>query len=1125
MTNHESELKKWDEIYASSEVLEEDEAMRIFNNEFATEVLKLLPQGGCTLEVGSGGGWQSLALARTKKFQTTLLDFSNEALNYSRKIFARENLTASFLQRNAFDNGSAEFDLVFNAGVLEHYTFEEQVRMIKAMATYSKKFVMVLVPNSACYWYWIWRAQITQDGGWKYGVENPLSDLSKQFETAGVHFIGVRYFGKDWAESFITNLHGIDEQFRNLVLDTHRSGLFSDRESSYLLAGLGVVDESYNLVVDQWAPLGESLASNEGSLQARVTELSAQIKNLEKDSLRKTEVIQEKEKVIANQVMVINRIEEKINEIYSSNAWKLIRFIWSARVKLLPDNSVQMKVVQFFIQTTSLGAKAMIASSKFLRLVFFRILRWLTPKKWQILLDEFHEQIKIPDRSHVAVYAPPEVLQAFTNRLLWSDKNDQHLRIQDLQVSLIATVLNEASRAAEWLDSLLQQTTHPNELIIVDGGSTDETVELLHEFVKNAPFKVKILIEPGVNIAKGRNIAIQNCSSEIIACSDFGCILEKNWLENLIKPFLVDSTIHVSFGYSRPIDDTSIYAKFLFSKIDELDPQSYLPSSRNLAFRKLVWEKVNGYPEWLTDAGEDTLFDLQIKSFDHNWCFTPEAIVSWHGPENKKKLLRLIRRYATGDGEAGIFSDQYRKKFYGLIKTLMFLGFLFIVALVFALLHLWRPLEIITAIGLLAVFLKGLRVVFHKKDDRSPSQRLFDYFSLNQIRLAQVDGFIAGIKNRPAVEQRQADRYKERLEEILAKHPASKGIVIYPPTHDWGYMFQRPHQIAREFARQDYLFFYCTKNEIADTVYGFREIDPGLYLCNVPAKTFTKIKSPILYLGVAKHVELIQDFINPLVIYDHYDDLAVSSTPMKMHLAAMKAANIVITTSNPLLEEAQKIRSDILLIPNGVDYDFVKSFRDVGMGSTPTDLEVILAEQKPIIGYSGALAEWFDYGLVDHLAKQRQGWNFVILGTNYDGTLDKSNLLANSNIFWLGMKKYENLFHYIRHFSVGIIPFHVNEITLATSPLKLFEYAALLKPIITTALPECIKYDEVLVANDKNEFLSIIEIGLVKAQDPEYIKKLDQLAQSNSWKSKVELIISEINKISKQDTVLKNQMI
>lgn len=1118
MTNHESELKKWDEIYATSDALEEDEAMRIFNNEFATEILKLLPEGGRTLEVGSGGGWQSLALARTKKFQTTLMDFSKEALNYSRKIFERENLTATFLQRNAFENGTAEFDLVFNAGVLEHYTFDEQVSMIKAMASYSKKFVMVLVPNSACFWYWIWRAQITQDGGWKYGVENPLSDLSKQFETAGVHFIGVRYFGKDWAESFITNLHGIDEQFKNLVLDTHRSGLFSERESSYLLAGLGVVDEQFNSVVDQWAPLGESLKLNEGSLQARVIELSTQIKNLEKDSLRKAEVIQEKEKVIAAQLQVINRIEEKLNEIYSSNAWKLIRFIWGARVKLLPDNSVQMKFVQYITKTMSRGAKAIVAASKVIRLGFFKILRQLTPKKLQVLLDEFNKQVKLPDRSRVAVYAPPEIFPAYPNRLPWSYEDDQYLRSQDLQVSLIATVLNEASRADEWLDSLLQQTTHPSELIIVDGGSTDKTVELLHKFAKKAPFRVKILIEPGVNIAKGRNIAIQNSSSEIIACSDFGCILEKKWLENLIKPFLVDSTIHVSFGFSRPVDDTSIYAKILFSKIDELDPQSYLPSSRNLAFRKSVWEKVNGYPEWLTDAGEDTLFDLQIKSLEYNWCFTPEATVSWHGPANKKKLLRLIRRYATGDGEAGIFSDQYRKKFYGLLKTLFLFGFLFIVALVFALLNLWMPLAIITAIGLLAVVLKGFRVVYHKKDDRSPSQRLSDYFSLNQIRLAQVEGFIAGIKNRPTVEQRQADRYIEMLEKILANHPASKGVVIYPPTHDWGYMFQRPHQIAREFARQGYLFFYCTKNEMADTVYGFTEIDPGLYLCNVPTKTFSKLKSPVLYLGVAKHAELIKDLSNPLVIYDHYDDLAVSSTPMKMHLAAMRAANIVITTSDPLLKEAQKIRSDILLIPNGVDYDFVKSYRDIGEESAPTDLEAILAEQKPIIGYSGALAEWFDYGLVDYLAKQRQEWNFVILGTNYDGTLDKSNLLANSNIYWLGMKKYEDLFHYIRHFSVGIIPFHVNEITLATSPLKLFEYAALLKPIITTALPECTKYDEVLIAKNKNEFLSNIEIGLVKAQDPEYIRKLDLLAQRNSWESKVKLIISEINRVSKQDT-------
>lgn len=1120
MTNHEVEREKWDEIYASSEVSQEEDAMKIFNSEFVAEISKLLPQGGRTLEVGSGGGWQSLALARTKKFQTTLLDFSQEALTYSRKIFDRENLTASFLHKNAFDYGSPEFELVFNAGVLEHYTFEEQVSMLKAMASYSKKYVMVLVPNSACFWYWIWRTQITHEGGWKYGIENPLSDLSKQFEAAGIHFIGVRYFGKDWTETFISNLHGIDEDFKKLILDVHRSDLFSTRENSYLLAGLGVVEQHHISTIDQWLPLGESSVAEEGALRARVVELSAQMNNLEKESVLKTEIIRNKENLIANQLLEINKAQDYINEIHSSDAWKLIRFIWNLRVRLFPNDSIQMKIARFLIQITTQGWQGVLKVLKFIKKGVFQGLRWLTPKKWQIFLDEFNFQVKLPDRSNVVIYAPPQILPAFSKRIAWPYESDSH--IQNLQVSLITTVLNEASRAGEWLESLLQQTMHPSELIIVDGGSTDRTLEVLREFAEKAPFRVKILVESGVNIAKGRNIAIQNSTSEIIACSDFGCVLEKKWLENLIKPFLSDPTIHVSFGYSRPINDASVYAKFLFTKIEELNPQHYLPSSRNLAFRKSIWEKVNGYPEWLTDAGEDTLFDLQIKSFKHNWCFAPEAVVSWHGPENNKKLLRLIRRYAIGDGEAGMFSDQYRKKYFGLIKMLIFFGSFFIISMVFALLQLWRPLATIAGIGLLAVLVKVIRIGFHNYGETSPLQKISDYINLNQIRLAQVSGFIAGMKNRPVVERRKVERYKGMLEDILANHTSAKGIVIYPPTHDWGYMFQRPHQIAREFARQGYLFFFCTKNEMEDTIYGFQEIESGLFLCNVPTKTFGEIQSPIIFMGVAKHVDLIKDFSNPIIIYDHYDDLAVSSTPMKTHLAAMRAAKIVITTSGLLLEDAQKIRSDILFIPNGVDYSHVKSFRDAGRENVPTDLIAILSQSKPIIGYSGALATWFDYALVDFLAKQRREWNFVLIGTNYDGTLDKSNILANSNVFWLGMKKYEELFQYVRHFSVGIIPFHVNEITLATSPLKLFEYAALLKPIITTALPECMKYEEVLIANDRNEFLSKIEIGLLKAQDLEFITQLDQLAQKNSWQSKIELIISRINNLNKQIAASEN---
>ena len=78
--------------------------------------------------------------------------------------------------------GSAEFDLVFNAGVLEHYTYQEQVALLQGMASRSRRYVLVLVPNRHCYWYWIWRLAVSGEGSWPYGKEVPIADLGGAFE-------------------------------------------------------------------------------------------------------------------------------------------------------------------------------------------------------------------------------------------------------------------------------------------------------------------------------------------------------------------------------------------------------------------------------------------------------------------------------------------------------------------------------------------------------------------------------------------------------------------------------------------------------------------------------------------------------------------------------------------------------------------------------------------------------------------------------------------------------------------------------------------------------------------------------------------------------------------------------
>src|SRR5579859_3061495 len=248
-----SEQQKWDSYYADREPVDDDEATARFNAEFVEAVAALLPGGGQTLEAGCGGGGQSLALAQTGRFEVSLMDFSARALAYARQRYARRQAPADFIEGDVLEPGQPAYDLVFNAGVLEHYRFDEQVSFLRGMASRSRRYVLVLVPNRLCYWYWLWRVQQASQGQWPYGKEVPWADLSEAFRAAGLTVLGQAFMGQAWTESFISGLAGVDESLRQQIYEIHRSPLIPLSQKSYLLAMLGSVTPEAPELPRRWA--------------------------------------------------------------------------------------------------------------------------------------------------------------------------------------------------------------------------------------------------------------------------------------------------------------------------------------------------------------------------------------------------------------------------------------------------------------------------------------------------------------------------------------------------------------------------------------------------------------------------------------------------------------------------------------------------------------------------------------------------------------------------------------------------------------------------------------------------------------------------------------------------------
>ena len=232
-----------------------------------------------------------------------------------------------------------------------------------------------------------------------------------------------------------------------------------------------------------------------------------------------------------------------------------------------------------------------------------------------------------------------------------------------MRISLITTVFNESANILIFLESYRQQTKYADEFIIVDGGSTDGTFQLIQDYALAHPYlnihafqdtSCNRKVVPGP-IAKGRNVAIELASYDYIAVTDAGCSLDQNWLAEITKPFENKNVDVVSGWYVANIKNGFMadFAAVGMPKLTDINASNFLPSSRSVAFKKSCWKKVGGYPT-ATYTGEDTKFDLDLRKAGCHFSFAPRAIVLWDCPSSFREMLIKQYRYGKGDGALGI---------------------------------------------------------------------------------------------------------------------------------------------------------------------------------------------------------------------------------------------------------------------------------------------------------------------------------------------------------------------------------------------------------------------------------------------------------------------------------------
>lgn len=250
-----------------------------------------------------------------------------------------------------------------------------------------------------------------------------------------------------------------------------------------------------------------------------------------------------------------------------------------------------------------------------------------------------------------------------------------------MRTSFISTVFNEEKTIIKLLDSLLIQSRIPDEIIIVDGGSTDNTLSVISSFksqISGKKIKFKIIQKKG-NRSVGRNEAIRNTKGNIILCSDAGCVLDKNWVKNITKPF-INSKCEVVAGYYKA-KVTNVFEKCVVPYVlvmpDQVDPKNFLPATRSIAFKKEVWKKIGGFDKKFSH-NEDYVFARKIKQHGFNIVFAKDAIAYWISRSSVIDAFVMFFRFALGDSEAEIYRPKVLFLFarYGIILILIFFGVL-----------------------------------------------------------------------------------------------------------------------------------------------------------------------------------------------------------------------------------------------------------------------------------------------------------------------------------------------------------------------------------------------------------------------------------------------------------------
>lgn len=198
------------------------------------------------------------------------------------------------------------------------------------------------------------------------------------------------------------------------------------------------------------------------------------------------------------------------------------------------------------------------------------------------------------------------------------------------------------------------------------------------------------------------------------------------------------------------------------------------------------------------------------------------------------------------------------------------------------------------------------------------------------------------------------------------------------------------------------------------------------------------------YLGGMRRRGLVYHCVDRWWAFTEYD----ADVMRACHERLCREADVVFASAAALLEDCRQHTDRAFLMPHGVDWEHFSAPALAGGAPLPAELRDVTG---PIIGFFGLLQDWVDLELIGRIADHFPTATVVLIGKTQ---VDLGGLRGRPNVRVLGQKPYAELAAWAAAFDVGIIPFRVNELTVAVNPIKLREYLSAGMPVVATALPE-----------------------------------------------------------------------